>query len=73
MNDSKSNTASTVAFSSKVFPTADDMKLWDSLSDAEKHAIVERDEEAGFQSGIAKPESLEDRLARVRAELAHAL
>jgi hypothetical protein len=44
---------SKINFSSRVFPAAEDMALWDSLSPAEQRAVIERDEEAGFQSGIA--------------------
>lgn len=73
MSDTKQTDVSKVRFSSKVFPSAADMALWESLSDAEKRAVVKRDEEAGYQSGLAKPESLEARLARVRADMAHAL
>ena len=60
-------------FSSRVFPTAEDMALWDSLSPAEQRAVIERDEHAGFQSGIAESETLRQRLERVRATQAHAL
>jgi len=67
------NNAKSAEFSSRVFPTADDMAVWNSLSAAEQRALIERDEEAGFLSGTAEPETLEDRLARVRASLAHAL
>ncbi len=73
MNDTSKTDISKIAFSSRVFPTADDMALWESLSAAEQRAIVERDEEAGFRSGAADPETLEDRLARVRASMANAL
>lgn len=53
-------------FTSRAFPTAEDMTLWQSLSPAAQLEVIERDEEAGFQSGVAPHESLADRLARVR-------
>lgn len=62
-----------IAFSSTVFPSAEDMALWNSLSAEQQRALIERDEEAGSESGTAEPETLEDRLARVRANMAHAL
>ena len=70
MSDTKTDDISGIAFSSTVFPNAEDMALWDSLSDGEKRAVIARDEEQGFQSGIAPKESLEERLSRVRADRA---
>lgn len=59
---------SKINFSSTVFPTAADQTLWSSLSDKQRLAIIERDEEAAFHSGVAPPETKEEILARVRAE-----
>ncbi len=44
---------SRIKFASSVFPTPEDRALWESLTPAERLAIVERDEEAGFRSGAA--------------------
>ncbi len=52
----------------KAFPGADDMAQWNRLSPADKRALIERDEEAGFQSGVAPAESAAERRVRVRAE-----
>ena len=60
---------SKITFTSKAFPTADDMALWDSLSPDEKLAVIERDEEAGFQSGVVELETLEQRFQRVLAKM----
>lgn len=60
-------------FTSQAFPTAEDMKLWESLDAATQRAITIRDEQEGFESGVAPVETLEERLARVRAEMVHAL
>jgi hypothetical protein len=64
---------SNVHFSSTVFPTDEDMKLWDSLSPDEQRAVVERDLHAAEASGIAAPESMEQLIQRVRANMAHDL
>jgi hypothetical protein len=50
-----------------VFPDAQEMAQWNALTPVEQLACIERDEEAGFQSGEVAPETLEQRLARVRA------
>jgi len=55
-------------FASRVFPTAEDRQLWERLTPAERLAIIERDEEAGFRSGTARDASLAEILAEVRAE-----
>lgn len=51
----------------QVFPDAQEMAQWGALTPAEQRARIEREEEEGFQSGEAIPETLEQRLARVRA------
>lgn len=73
MTESKPIDVSHIKFSSSVFPTDQDMRLWHSLSPEEQLAVIVRDEEAGFVSGIARDETLEERLVRVRAEMAHAV
>ena len=62
-----------VEFTSTVFPTEADMKLWNSLSADQQRAHIVAAEEAGFKSGTAPTESMEDRLERVRAQSANAL
>jgi hypothetical protein len=68
MSDTKTVDVSRIAFASTVFPTAEDKELWESLTQAEQLAIIERDEEAGFASGVARSASLREILAEVRAE-----
>lgn len=58
---------SKIAFTSDVFPSGEDMKLWHSLSPEEQEAYIVHAEEEGFQSGPAPDESLSQRLARVRS------
>jgi len=62
-----SDTKIDIDVTSKVFPTQEDMAQWNALSPAEQRAFIESNEEAGFQSGVALVETLEERLARVRA------
>jgi hypothetical protein len=50
-----------------LFPEAADMADWNALSPAEQLALIERAEQDGFDSGDAEPESLVERLARVRS------
>jgi hypothetical protein len=59
---------SRIKFASSVFPTPEDRALWESLTPAQRLAIVERDEEAGFRSGVAQNASLQEMLAEIRAE-----
>ncbi len=72
MSDTQINLAK-IKFSSTVFPTAADIKLWDALSPEEQQAVIVAAEEAGFQSGLAPAESIAQRLARVRAETGRGL
>ncbi len=72
MQDTKTD-VSNVQFSSTVFPTDEDMKLWNSLSPEEQRAVVERDLDDAEASGTAAPESMEQMMQRVRANPAHDL
>lgn len=65
MSDTK---MSPTRFSSTVFPSTEDKALWESLSPAERLAIVERDEDAAAKSGVARKATLREILAEVRAE-----
>ena len=73
MGDTKGVDLLDINFTSTVFPTDDDMRLWDSLSADEQRAVIVRDLEAAEASGRSEPESVEDRLKRVRAKMAHDL
>ena len=59
---------SEVTLSSTVFPTKEDVAVWDSLSPAQREAYIIEAESRGAQSGVAPDETLDARLARVRAE-----
>ncbi len=58
----------TIKFSSTVFPTAEDIALWESLSDQERLAVLTRQEQAAFDSGIAEKASMREILDETRAE-----
>ena len=66
MNKIKTKDISNIQFTSTVFPTAEDQALWNSLSNEQRLAIIEREEEIAFQSGVAPHESKDEILARVR-------
>ena len=68
MSDTKTVDISGIRFSSTVFPTAEDQALWDSLTPEQRLAILVRDEEEGFRSGVAKTSSAQEILAEVLAE-----
>ena len=72
MQDTKID-VSNVHFSSTVFPTDEDMKLWDSLSPEEQRAVVERDLDDAEASGTSASEPMEQMIQRVRANRAHDL
>ena len=68
MSETKTVDISHIRFTSTVFPTEEDMRLWDSLSAEERRAVVRRDLDEAEASGIAEPESVEQIIERVRAE-----
>ena len=68
MVEMKTIDVSHIRFTSTVFPTDEDMKLWDSLSAEEQRAVVRRDLDEAEASGIAEAESAEEIMQRVRAE-----
>lgn len=60
MNNVESVDISGIKFSSTTFPTPEDRALWESLTPAQRLAIVERDEDAGFQRGVAPNGSMRE-------------
>ena len=57
-----------IRFTSTVFPTDEDMKLWNSLTALEQRAVLQRDLDDAEASGIADPESAVEVIRRVRGE-----
>jgi hypothetical protein len=68
MSEAKTIDISGIEFSSTVFPSPEDRALWESLTPAQRLAIIERDEEEGFRSGVARNASMREILAEVQAE-----
>ncbi len=54
-------------FQSTVFPTAEDIKLWERLSPEQQRAIITRELDEAEESGVAESVSMDDLIARVRA------
>ena len=67
MGATKTVDVSHIRFTSTVFPTEADIELWESLSPEEQRAVVARDLDEAEAGGIAKPESIDQVIARVRA------
>jgi hypothetical protein len=68
MTDAKTIEVLDIAFTSTVFPSPEDRARWEGLTPAERLAVIERDEEAGFRSGVARHASMHEILAEVRTE-----
>lgn len=58
-----------VKFASTVFPTPEDMALWDSLTPEQRKAVEVRDEEEGHHSGVTEPRSMDELIAEAKAEM----
>ena len=71
MSDVEAVDISGIKFSSTVFPTPEDMKLWESLTPEQRKAVEIRDEEEGYQSGLAEPCSMQELIAEAKAEMKH--
>jgi len=71
MDETKTKTIdiSQIKFSSTVFPTPEDMKLWECLTDEQRKAIEIRDEEEGFKSGVAEHKSMSQLISEAKAEI----
>ncbi len=69
MSDIETVDISGIKFSSTVFPTPEDMELWESLTYEQRKAVEIRDEEEGFRSGVAEPRSMSEIIAEAKAEM----
>lgn len=69
MKETKTVDISGIKFTSNVFPTPEDMKLWESLTYEQRKAVEIRDEEEGYNSGVAKPRSMDQLIAEAKAEM----
>lgn len=68
MSEVKEIDVSAIAFSSTVFPSEGDMKLWNGLSAEQQRAVVKRDLDEAEASGVAEAETAEEIIGRVRAQ-----
>ncbi len=62
-----------IKFTSTVFPTDEDMKLWHSLSPAEQQAVIMRDVEQGLKGPPALKASKAEIIGEVLDELKHGI
>ena len=69
MSEVKTVDISGVKFTSTVFPTREDIELWESLTDEQRKAVEVRDEEEGYKSGVAEPRSMSQLIAEAKAEI----
>jgi len=71
MSDSNTVDISGIKFSSTVFPTSEDMKLWESLTHEQRKAVEMRDVEEGYSSGLAEPCTMADVISEAQTEMKH--
>ena len=69
MSDIETVDISHVTFTSTVFPTDDDMKLWNSLTPEQQKAVERRDVQEGIDSGLAEPCTMAEIMAEAKAEM----
>ena len=69
MDETKTVDISGIKFTSTVFPTPEDMKLWESLTYEQRKAVEIRDVKEGQSSGLAKPCTMADIIAEAKAEM----
>lgn len=69
MSKTKPIDISWVKFTSTVFPTDEDMKLWESLTPEQRKAVELRDIEEGRASGLAEPCTMAEIIAEAKAEM----
>ena len=64
---------SQVKFSSTVFPTDEDMKLWHSLSPEQQREVIKNDIKQGLDGAPAKKSGKDEVMAEVLNEISNAL
>jgi len=68
MDTIKTIDISGVTFSSTVFPSSEDIALWEKLSDEQRQVLITQSEQSAFESGIAEKSSLQELLSETRSE-----
>ena len=69
MSDIETVDISGIKFTSTVFPTPEDMKLWESLTYEQRKAVEIRDVKEGQSSGLAEPCTMADIITEAKAEM----
>ncbi|MEX2491037.1 MAG: hypothetical protein WD425_04670 [Nitrospirales bacterium] len=69
MSDIETVDISGIKFSSTVFPSKEDIKLWESLTPEQRKAVEVRDVKEGRASGLAEPCTMADIIAEAKAEM----
>jgi len=69
MSDTETIDISGIKFSSTVFPSKDDVKLWESLTLEQRKAVEIRDVEEGRTSGLSEPCTMSEIIAEAKAEM----
>ena len=73
MSTAKTVNVSHIRFTSTVYPTAQDIALWESLTAEEKRAVIQRELDEAEASGLAPKQSMAEIIAKARADLGHDL
>lgn len=73
MADTDTIDVSHVKFTSTVFPTDEDMKLWHSLSPAQQREVIMNDISRGLDGAPAKKSGKDEIMAEVMSEMSNAL
>lgn len=68
MDETKTVDISGIKFSSTVFPTPEDMELWESLTYEQRKAVEIRDVKEGQASGLAEPCTMAEIIDEAKAE-----
>ncbi len=69
MSDIETVDISGIKFTSTVFPTPEDMELWESLTYEQRKAVEIRDVKEGYASGLAEPCTIADVIAEAKADM----
>ena len=69
MSETRTVDISDIKFTSTTFPTPEDIKLWESLTDEQRKAVEIRDVQEGYASGLAEPCTMAELIAEAKAEM----
>ncbi len=69
MNKIETLDISHIRFTSMAQPTDEDVALWDSLTDDEKNAVLDREIDEAMASGIAPKQTMAEIIEEAKAEM----